>query len=184
MVRNELCKILEAVTCIDVRKRADLEELQKEQSKLISIDKQLRALRKAVPEFASKCTEILRDLSLSVSVYLPKQKRLGTSYMLEAVENLKIHLTCIEAEVEPAQEYKEERKELFEQIDSVEITRLRFLRGCKTDRNGRKLEFECESEILAIRDEIFEKLMYLNAKILSKRYFAENNNILGVAAHV
>lgn len=177
MIENEITRALENVNGIQINKSMDAPALMKEQAKLISIDKQLRQIRKVIPTLAEKCTEILRDLSLAVSVYLPKERRLGISYIIESLENLKYHLDCIRAQVEPAKEYKEERDELFKQVEEFEIARFRL-------NHGKKTKYEAEAEIIIDRDLVFEKLHDLNKRVLAKRPAFEFNYIPGVAVHV
>lgn len=154
MIENEITRTLGTVNSLEAE--STIEEIQ---NQLKAIDRELRQIRKTFPDKVEKCTEILRDISMAVSVYLPKEKRFGASLVKEAVKCVKYHCDCIKAQVEPEPEYKVERAELFNQIKVLEVERFR-------SKNKRKLARESEIEIIRDRDSVFEKLYTLNNKML------------------
>lgn len=154
MAKNNITRSLETINSLEAG--SSTEETQ---NQLKVIDRELRQIRKTLPSLAEKCTEILKDISYAVSVYLPKEKRLGTSLVKEAVKCVNYHCDCIKSQVEPAPEYKEVREELFSQIKNLEVERYRCV-------NKRKNARESETEIIRERDCVFEKLYTLNDSVL------------------
>ncbi len=162
---TEIYNILEKVEEIDISGNMCLKRLRAEQNKLIAIDNELRNLRKySVYRITiEKCTEVLQGINYAVSIYLPKEKKLGVSLTKEAVEYLKVQAELLKLWKDPEEEreaYKEQRNELFTEIKDLEIERCRA---------NRKIENECKpakhneligkiQDIELKTDKVFEKL--------------------------
>ncbi|WIM42687.1 hypothetical protein [Methanosarcina mazei] len=157
----DIAGCLKVLVCEEGQDKSELrlQNLMTEQGKLIAIDKQLRELRKEKPELEKNCTELLRNINYAANIYLPKQRRLGTSLMKEAVEYLKYEIACMAAKVsepdlevtEIREEYTKERKECFHEIADIEIEL------CRTERLDKDNTTK-KAEILKRRESVFEKL--------------------------
>ena len=172
---TEIYNILGKVEEIEINGNMSLKCLRAEQNKLIAIDNELRNLRKySVYRITrNKCTEVLRGINYAVSIYLPKERKIGISLVKEAVEYLKVQAELLKLWKDPEEEreaYKEQRDELFTEIKNLEIERFRA---------NREIEEECKptkhneltgkiQDIELKTDKVFERLSKLNQKFRIK----------------
>lgn len=166
---TEIYNILEKVEEIDISGNMCLKCLRAEQNKLIAIDNELRNLRKnSVYRITrNKCTEVLQGINYAVSIYLPKERKIGISLVKEAVEYLKVQAELLKLWKDPEEEresYKEQRNELFTEIKNLEIERFRANREieneCKPARHNELIDEIQEIELKT--DKVFERLGKLN----------------------
>lgn len=166
---TEIYNILARVEEIDISGNMCLKCLRAEQNKLIAIDHELRNLRKnSVYRITiKKCTEVLQGINYAVSIYLPKERKIGISLVKEAVEYLKVQAELLKLWKDPEEEreaYKEQRNELFTAIKNFEIERFRANREIEEESKPvRRNELIDEIQEIELKtDKVFERLGKLN----------------------
>lgn len=171
----EIYNILARVEEIEISGNMCLKCLRAEQDKLVAIDHELRNIRKnSVYRITiEKCTEILRGINYAVSIYLPKERKLGISLVKEAVEYLKVQAEILKLWKDPEEEreaYKEQRNELFAEIKNLEIERFRANKEieneCKPARHNELIDKIQDIELKT--DKVFEELDKINQKFRVK----------------
>ncbi|MEN6290445.1 MAG: hypothetical protein ABFD07_00310 [Methanobacterium sp.] len=162
----EIVKILERVAEIEIKNKMNLETLRAEQNKLISIDHELRELRKnsTYRVTINKCTEILHRISYAVSIYLPKERKIGISLVKEAVEYLKLQTECLKFWKDPEElreSYESQRKNLFNEIKVNETERYKVNKEISKEGFPEKKHAELLNkmqEIVQNTDALFDEL--------------------------
>ena len=149
----EIHSILKRVEEIEISGNMCLKCLRAEQDKLIAIDHELRNFRKnSVYRITfEKCTEILNGINYAVSIYLPKERKLGISLIKEAVEYLKVQIEILKFWKDPEEElkveYYKQRTELFTEIRDAEIERYRANRELVDESPSAKRHNELVDEV-------------------------------------